>query len=93
MHKHMQGVFNGVSAGMLLYISFVQLIAEDFSRRELVAGPQDEATPDGKYYPGAESAGMPPELRVVEQPVWLQLANHAALYLGAASMAVLALWA
>lgn len=31
-----QGVFNAVSAGMLLYISLVQLVAEDFSRRELV---------------------------------------------------------
>ena len=34
-----QGVFNGVSAGMLLYIALVHLIAEDVSRRDVVKQP------------------------------------------------------
>jgi hypothetical protein len=30
-----QGVFNGLSGGMLLYVALIQLLAEDFSRREV----------------------------------------------------------
>jgi hypothetical protein len=30
---YLQGTFNGVSGGMLLYIALVMLIAEDFTRR------------------------------------------------------------
>mmetsp|Transcript_11698 Transcript_11698/g.28715 ORF Transcript_11698/g.28715 Transcript_11698/m.28715 type:complete len:392 (-) Transcript_11698:1177-2352(-) len=35
--KAVQGVFNGLSGGMLLYIGLVQLIAEDFQRKALMA--------------------------------------------------------
>ncbi|GBF93320.1 zinc-nutrition responsive transporter, partial [Raphidocelis subcapitata] len=34
--KAVQGLLNGVSGGMLLYISMYQLIAEEFSREDLI---------------------------------------------------------
>ena len=59
-----QGVFNGVSAGMLLYIALVQLIAEDVSRRE-----------------------------ITRQQWWVRPASYGCLFLGAAVMAILGIWA
>jgi len=41
-----QGVLNGVSGGLLLYIALVQLIAEDFSRREVEPSPISAAAPE-----------------------------------------------
>ncbi len=60
-----QGTFNCISGGMLLYISLIQLIAEDFSR---------------------EDSSKPASGRV-------RLGSYAALFLGAASMCIIAIWA
>jgi zinc transporter 1/2/3 len=38
--RAVQGVFNGVSSGMLLYIGMYQLIAEEFSREDLLVRPK-----------------------------------------------------
>lgn len=38
--KAVQGVFNGVSGGMLIYIGMYQLIAEEFSRDDLLVKPR-----------------------------------------------------
>ncbi|GBF90062.1 zinc-nutrition responsive transporter [Raphidocelis subcapitata] len=40
LSKAVQGTLNGVSGGMLLYISMYQLIAEEFSREDLVVRPR-----------------------------------------------------
>jgi zinc transporter 1/2/3 len=37
--RAVQGVINGLSGGMLLYISMYQLIAEEFSRQDLIGRP------------------------------------------------------
>ena len=37
--RTVQGIMNGLSGGMLLYISMYQLIAEEFSRQDLVGSP------------------------------------------------------
>jgi zinc transporter 1/2/3 len=61
--KAVAGVFNGVSSGMLIYIGMYQLIAEEFSREDLLVRP-------GLRY------GM-----------------YASLFLGAACMTILGIWA
>lgn len=38
--KAVAGVFNGVSSGMLIYIGMYQLIAEEFSREDLLVRPR-----------------------------------------------------
>ena len=61
-----QGVLNCISGGLLLYISLVQLIAEDFTHTDL--------------------------RRPAGQGVLFWLAAYGALSLGAASMAIIAIW-
>ena len=38
--RAVQGAFNGVSGGMLLYISLLQLIAEEFTRQDVLSQPR-----------------------------------------------------
>lgn len=38
--RAVQGTLNGVSGGMLLYIGFYQLIAEEFSREDMLVRPR-----------------------------------------------------
>jgi zinc transporter 1/2/3 len=38
--RAVQGTFNGVSSGMLIYIGMYQLIAEEFSREDLLVRPR-----------------------------------------------------
>ncbi|PNW73817.1 hypothetical protein CHLRE_13g573950v5 [Chlamydomonas reinhardtii] len=64
--RAVQGTLNGVSGGMLLYISLVQLVAEDM----------------GRFVPGSRSGGAS-----------ARLLSFLALFLGASSMCILAIWA
>jgi hypothetical protein len=121
-----QGTFNAVSAGMLLYIGLVQLVAEDFSRREEAAhgggaghthgGAHSEGGQavvaaggfGGKGSGGVDDVAEAKAAAAVEAhratdfahghalaatPRWLVPASHGALFLGAAFMALLGLWA
>ncbi|PNW81418.1 hypothetical protein CHLRE_07g355150v5 [Chlamydomonas reinhardtii] len=63
--RGVQGTLNGVSGGMLMYISLVQLVAEDM----------------GRFVPGSPSGGAS-----------ARLLSFLALFLGAGSMCILAVW-
>ncbi|KAG2429752.1 hypothetical protein HXX76_010536 [Chlamydomonas incerta] len=63
--RGVQGTLNGVSGGMLLYISLVQLVAEDM----------------GRFVPGSPGGGAS-----------ARLLSFLALFLGAGSMCLLAIW-
>ncbi|KAJ9515114.1 hypothetical protein QJQ45_028915 [Haematococcus lacustris] len=103
-----QGVLNGVSGGMLLYVALVMIIAEDFTRQDTLDGHTHPSTlshtshshshTDLHYPPSphsgpsalGEGLGLEPSQRT---PSWLYPACHVALVVGAAVMALLALWA
>lgn len=91
-----QGVFNGVSAGMLLYVALVQLIAEDFNTRELSAAHHLSAECDSELQHqvgNCTRVNLCNEGNVEPAKGWLMVALHLCLWLGAAMMAVLAIWA
>ncbi|KAL6752532.1 Zinc/iron permease [Haematococcus lacustris] len=103
-----QGVLNGVSGGMLLYVALVMIIAEDFTRQDTLDGHTHPSTlshtshsrshTDLHYPPSphswppvvVEGLGLEPSKRT---PSWLYPACHVALVVGAAVMALLAVWA
>ncbi len=97
---------------MLLYIGLVQLIAEDFTRREVPVAPapalpaspshspshKQHELPSAENAPvdkacghghGAQAAAGFPE----PQSGWWLLACHGALFLGAALMSMIGIWA
>ncbi len=101
-----QGIFNGLSGGMLLYIALVQIIAEDFSRREIShthtpVSPSDCESDAHHVAAKAPTSGdLTHESSYDEagqsfktQPWWLVPSCYAALFLGSAMMALLAIWA
>lgn len=91
-----QGVFNGVSAGMLLYVALVQLIAEDFSTRGPSAAHHFSVDCDGELQHqdgNCTRVNLCNEGNVEPAKGWLMVALHFCLWLGAAMMAVLAIWA
>ncbi len=94
-----QGCLNGVSGGMLLYISLVQLVAEDMGKY-LVEAPAAAKPGDAE----AETAGDAPATHGSGPPCGhdrkgggvgcrIRAPSFVAFCLGAASMCLLAVWA
>ncbi|KAL6754351.1 zinc-nutrition responsive transporter [Haematococcus lacustris] len=83
-----QGTFNGVSGGMLLYVALVMIIAEDFTRQDSPPSHSPSHTHTGFKGEVQEVVAAPQHT-----PGWLNPACHVALACGAGMMAMLAVWA
>ncbi|KAJ9514999.1 hypothetical protein QJQ45_017004 [Haematococcus lacustris] len=98
-----QGVLNGVSGGMLLYVALVMIIAEDFTRQDTLDGYTYPSTfchtHKNPHHPPSPHSGPPVVVEGLgletsqRTPSWLYPACHVALAVGAAMMAVMAMWA